>query len=31
MVQGLFNFNKNKEYKKEELKVEGKEIFEVFV
>ena len=27
----VFNFNKNKEYKKEELKVEGKEIFEVFV
>ena len=27
----VFNFNKNKEYKKEELTVEGKEIFEVFV
>ncbi|MGM9978923.1 MAG: AAA family ATPase [Clostridium sp.] len=27
----VFNFNKNKEYKKEELIVEGKEIFEVFV
>ena len=27
----VFNFNKNKEYKKEEVIVEGKEIFEVFV
>ncbi|MDY4077243.1 MAG: AAA family ATPase [Clostridium sp.] len=27
----VFNFNKNKEYKKENLIVEGKEIFEVFV
>jgi len=27
----IFNFNKNKEYKKEEVIVEGKEIFEVFV
>ena len=27
----VFNFNKNKEYKKEELIVEEKEIFEVFV
>ena len=27
----VFNFNQNKEYKKEELIVEGKEIFEVFV
>ena len=27
----VFNFNKNKEYKKEELIVEGKEIFQVFV
>ena len=27
----IFNFNKNKEYKKEKLTVEGKEIFEVFV
>ena len=27
----VFNFNKNKEYIKEELIVEGKEIFEVFV
>ena len=27
----VFNFNKNKEYKKEELIIEGKEIFEVFV
>ena len=27
----VFNFNKNKEYKKEKLIVEGKEIFEVFV
>ncbi|MBS6601946.1 MAG: AAA family ATPase, partial [Clostridium sp.] len=27
----IFNFNKNKEYKKEEVLIEGKEIFEVFV
>ena len=27
----VFNFNKNKEYKKEEVTVEDKEIFEVFV
>ena len=27
----VFNFNKNKEYKKEELTIECKEIFEVFV
>ncbi|MFQ8892598.1 MAG: AAA family ATPase [Clostridium sp.] len=27
----VFNFNKNKEYKKEEVIVEGKKIFEVFV
>ncbi len=27
----VFNFNKNKEYKKENLIFEGKEIFEVFV
>ena len=27
----IFNFNKNKEYKKEKLIIEKKEIFEVFV